>query len=71
MGISYVTVVLPRLMWGKCLKDGGGVMLKAVIGDLLGDLLYEKKGKRGMKIGSMSGRKSSPALEKGCIKLIG
>ena len=56
---------------GKCLKDGQGVKLKVVLGDLLRDLLGEKEGKRGVKIGSMSKRKSSSTLEKGCIKLTG
>ena len=42
-----------------------------VLGDLLGDLLGEKEGKTSMKIGIVSGKKSSPALEKGHIKLIG
>ena len=69
VGISYVAMVLLRLTQGKCLKGGQGVMLKAVLGDLLGDLLCEKEGKRGVKIGNMSRRKSIPALEKGRIKL--
>ena len=46
-------------------------MLKVILGDLLEDLLGEKEGKRGVKIGSMSRRKNSPALEKGRIKLTG
>ena len=53
----------------KYLKVSQGVMLKAVLGDLLGDLLGEKEVKRGMKIRSMSKRKSSLVLEKGRIKL--
>ena len=71
VGIFYVAVVLPRLTQGKCLKVGQGVMLKVVLGDLLGDLLGEKEGKRGVKIGSMSRRKSSLALEKGRFKHTG
>ena len=63
VGISYIVVVLPRLTRGKCLKVDQEVMLKMVLGDLLGDLLGEKEGKRGVKIGSMSRRKSNPALE--------
>ena len=43
-------------------------MLKVILGDLLRDPFGEKKGKRGVKIGSMSSRKSSLALEKGHIK---
>ena len=53
----------------KYLKVSQGVMLKAVLGDLLGDILGEKEVKRGMKIKSMSKRKSSLVLEKGRIKL--
>ena len=53
----------------KYLKVSQGVMLKVVLGDLLGDLLGEKEVKRGMKIKSMSKRKSSLVLEKGRIKL--
>ena len=53
---------------GRCLKDGQGVMLKAVLGDLLEDLLGKKEGKRDAKIGSMSRRKGSLALEKGHFK---
>ena len=71
VGISYVTVVLSRLVQGKYLKDGQGVILKVVLGDLLGDLLGEKEGKTGMKIGIVSGKKSSPTLQKGHIKLTG
>ena len=71
VGISYVVVVLSRLTRGKCLKVGRGVMLKVVLGDPLGDLLGEKEGKRGMKIGSMSRRNSSLALKKGRIKHTG
>ena len=67
VGISYLAVVLPGLARGKCLKVGLGVMLKVVLGDLLGG----KEGKRGVKIRSMSRRKSSPALEKGHIKHTG
>ena len=62
MGISYIAVVLLRLAQGKCSKDSQGVMLKVVLGDLLGNLPGEKEGKRGMKIGSISGKKSNPAL---------
>ena len=54
---------------GKCLKHGQGVMLKVVLGDILGDLLGEREGQKGVKVGSMSRRKSSSALEKGHIKL--
>ena len=43
-------------------------MLKVILGDLLRDPFGEKKGKKGVKIGSMSKRKSSLALEKGRIK---
>ena len=42
-----------------------------VPGDLLRDPFGGKEGRRGMKIGSMSRRKSSPALEKGRIKHTG
>ena len=68
VGISYVAVVLLRLTWGKCLKGGQGITLRAVLGDLPCDLLGEKEGKRGVKIRSMSRRKSSPTLEKGRIR---
>ena len=71
MGISYVAVVLPRLVRGKSLKANQGVMLKMVRGDLVGDLLGGKEGRRGVKIGSMSRRKSSLALEKGRFKHTG
>ena len=70
MGISYIAVVLPRLTQGKCLKVDQEVMSKMVLRDLLRDLLGKKEGKRGVKIGSMSRRKSNPALEKGRIKHI-
>ena len=54
---------------GKCLKDDRVVMLEAILGDLLEDLLSDKEGKRGVKIGSWSWRQSSSALGKVCIKL--
>ena len=56
---------------GKCLEVNREVMLKVALGGLLEDPLGGKEGKRGVKIGSMSKRKNSPALEKGRIKLIG
>ena len=40
------------------------------IGDLLGDPLGRKEGRRGTKIRSMNRRKTSLALEKGCFKRI-
>ena len=46
-------------------------MLKVVLGDLLEDLLGGRGGKRGVKIRSVSRRKSSSALEKGRFKRIG
>jgi len=69
VGISYVVVVLPGLARGKCLKVGLGVMLKAALGDLLGDLLGRKEDKRDVKIGSVN-RKRSSTLERGRIKHI-
>ena len=39
--------------------------------DLLGDPFGGKEGRRGVKIGSLSRRKSSPVLEKGRIKHTG
>ena len=71
MGIFYVAVVRLRLAWEKCLKVIQGVMLKVVLGDLLKDPLGRREGRRGVKIGSMSRRKSSPASEKGRIKHTG
>ena len=71
MGIFYVAVVRPRLAWEKCLKVIQGVMLKVVSGDLLKDPLGRREGRRGVKIGSISRRKSSPASEKGRIKHTG
>ena len=68
VGISYVAVVLRRLVRGKCLKLNQGVMLKVVLEDLFGDPLGRKEGRRGAKIGSMNRRKSSLALEKGRFK---
>ena len=46
-------------------------MLKVVLGDLIRGLLGRKGDRRGVKIGSMSRRKGSPALEKGHFKRIG
>ena len=46
-------------------------MLKVVLGDLLGDLPGEKEGTKDVKIGIVSGNKSSPASEKGHIKCVG
>ena len=46
------------------------VTLKVVWWGLLGDPLGKNKDTRGVKIGIVDKRKSSPALEKGCIKLI-
>ena len=71
MGISYIAMVLPRLMWGKPLKVSQGVMLKVILGGLLRDPLSGKEDRRGVKIRSMSGRKSSLALEKGRFKHTG
>ena len=68
MGISYVTMILSRLVWGKCLKVSQGVILKMVMGNPLGDPFSKKEGRRGTKIRSMNRRKTSLALEKGCFK---
>ena len=46
-------------------------MSKVALEDLLKDPLGGKEGGRGTKIGSMSKRKSSLALEKGCFKHTG
>jgi len=43
-------------------------MLKVALGDLFGDPLSGKEGRRDAKIGSMSRRKGSRALEKGRFK---
>ena len=52
---------------GKFLEDNQGAMLKVALGDLLGDPLGGKEGKRDMKIGSTR-RKHSLALVKGRFK---
>ena len=70
VGISYIDVVLPRLVREKCWKFNQGVMLKVVLGDLFENPLGEKEGRKGAKIGSMNRRRSSMALEKGCFKRI-
>ena len=46
-------------------------MLKVVPGDLFGGLLDGRGDRRGVKIGSVSRRKGSPALEKGHFKRVG
>ena len=71
MGISYIVMVLSRLVWGKRLKVSQGVMLKVILGGLLRDPLGGKEDRRGVKIKSMSRRKSSLALEKGRFKHTG
>ena len=71
MGISYVAVVLLRFIWAKCLRDNLGVMPKVALGDLFGDPLGRKEGRRGMKTRSMAKRKSSLVLGKGHFKHIG
>ena len=68
VGISYVAVILPRFVRGKCPKDNLGVTLKVALGDLRGDPFGGKEGKRGAKIESMSKAKSSLVLEKGRFK---
>ena len=68
VGISYETVVRPRLMLGKCLRVVQGVMLKVAPRGLLRDLPSEREGTRGVKIGIVSERKNDPTSEKGCIK---
>ena len=71
MGISYVAVVLLRFIRAKCLRDNLGVMPKVALGDLLGDPLGRKEGRRGTKTRSMAKRKSSLVLGKGHFKHIG
>ena len=71
VGISYVATVLPGFVWAKCPRDNLGVMSKVALGDLLEDPLSGKEGGRGTKTRSMSRRKSSLALEKGCFKYTG
>ena len=71
MEISYVAVVLLRLMRGKCPKVNQGAMLKMVLGDLFEDLLGGKEGRRDAKIESMNRRKGSLASEKGYFKRTG
>lgn len=61
---------------GKCLEVNLGVTLKVASGNLHGDLPSEIEGKKGMKIGgmkigSMSGRENSSAMEKDRVKLTG
>ena len=68
VGISYVSVVLPKCVRGKCPKARQGVMLKMVPGDLFGGLPGGRGDRRCVKIGIMSRRKGSPALEKGRFK---
>ena len=46
-------------------------MLKVALGDLFGDPFGGKEGRRDAKIGSMSKRKGSRALEKGRFKCTG
>ena len=46
-------------------------MLKVVLGDLLEGLLGRRGDRKGVKIGSMSRKKGSPALEKGRFKHTG
>ena len=71
MGVSYVVVVLLRFVRGKCPVDNQEVTLKAALGDLLGDPIGGKEGRRGVKTGSMRRGKSNPVLEKGCFKHTG
>ena len=71
VGISYVAVVLLRFIRAKCLRDNLGVMPKVALGDLLGDPLGRKEGRRGTKTRSMAKRKSSLVLGKGHFKHIG
>ena len=71
VGISYEVVVLLRHARGKCLEVNQGVMLKVVLGGLLGDPLGGKEDRIGTKIGSISRRKGSSALEKGHFKHTG
>ena len=71
VGISYIVVVQSRLTQGKCLKDGRGVTLRVVLGDLLGNLPGEKEGTKIMKIGIVSRKKIGLVLKKGRIKLTG
>ena len=71
VGISYIAMVQSRLTQGKCLKDGRGVMLRVVLGDLLGNLPGEKEGTKIMKIGIVSRKKIGLVLKKGRIKLTG
>ena len=53
-------MVLPRFMRGKYSEDNQGVTLKVALGDLLGDPVGGKEGRKGVKIGSMSrGEKQS------------
>ena len=66
--ISYKVVARPRLTPGKCLKDIQGVMLKVLLGGLLGDLPGGSGGTKGVKTGTVSERKNGPALEKGCTR---
>ena len=69
--ISCIDVVLPRHALGKFPEVNQGVKIKVVLGDLLRDPLGRNEGRRGAKIGSMSRRKDSLALEKGCFKHTG
>ena len=59
-----------RTRTGKCLEDNQGAMLKAALGDLLGDPPGGKGGKRDARIGSMRSKGNS-ALERGRFKRTG
>ena len=64
-------MVLPRFMRGKYSEDNQGVTLKVALGDLLGDPVGGKEGRKGVKTRSMSRGKSSLVLEKGRFKHTG